>query len=232
MVSALCLYSPVRADNLMQLQPETASADSSTPAAITPAPQAAPPAQPNETLLYGSAQKKLKKDDGSTDLQGETPTSDQEKLFNLAIQKLDRHEELTAEEYRSLSVGTTGMEVHQQYGELVGKVIAVYKDSPADKAGIEVGDTILNKRDKAAEKIWKQDPTKPLYEVQFNPVGFEKQVTVMRDDGPVTLTLVDMNIEDIKESRYRKVWEKLVREGYPTKGVFIGPKLDNMAQIH
>jgi len=186
------------------------------------------------TTLYGSAKKHGISPD-STDTTG-TPqippqdlnaTDDEAKLqsekaltdaYALAAQKLSKHQKLTADEYRALQIGVTGMESYRSFFfAKYAKVNAVYKGSPADQAGIRVGD----------REIWNEAEEKASSEratlmVTFEKTGTSVDVTILRKGKPVTITLVRMNMEDIQEPRYRHDWESMVRRlGFP-EGMYTG----------
>jgi C-terminal processing protease CtpA/Prc len=146
------------------------------------------------------------------------------------VQKLSQKQKLSADEYRSLGVGTTGVESWHSFQwshggfNTTGTVNVVYADSPAQKAGIRLGDKITyGDRDPAIEAKQRANPYLTRVQVTFAPVGAPLDVTIERHkQPPVKITLIRMNIEDIKEPSIRREWERMVRNlGYP-KGTFTG----------
>jgi hypothetical protein len=178
----------------------------------------------SHSQLHGAANT-----DGAS-LQSEQAGADD--LFKLALQKLANRQKLSSQEFRSLGVGVNGFEADQKFFQYIAKVTAVYEDSPADKAGIKVGDKLEEKRNPVYEARWKANPTQPLFQVSFEPVGARKDFTVLRDGEKIPITLYAMNMEDIKEPKIRRMWEKMVsRLGYPQGGDFLGTSLHNLSQV-
>jgi hypothetical protein len=240
----LCSQIPLAscADEAGNLVPEAATIDttpSGTPLTSTPSSET--------TTLHGSAKKHLKPEDmtgaatatqnppvdlGASDndakLQSEAATSEPFKLHAQAVKKFDAGLTLSADEYRSLDAGCAGYESDRTFFQDIARVSVVYKDSPAEKAGIRKGDKIIDKpadNDDAA----RSDPTQPRQEVTCGRAGTPVDVTVLRNGKPETLTLIRMNIEDIQEPRYRHAWEQVLRQlGYPKEGSFSGTTLKNL----
>ena len=105
-------------------------------------------------------------------------------------------------------------------------MIAVYEDSPAYRAGLRKGDKLLSK-DKDVEA--EDDPTQPLTQISCGQEGTPVTLTVLRHGRQIQMTMNRMNIEDIKESKYRHQWEEVIRElGFPKQGAFIGPDAHNL----
>jgi len=205
---ALCLQLPlaVRADDASGLVPEAATIDST-------------PSGP--TGVQGAS-------DTNAKPQPEATPSETLTLHAQAVKKFDAGQTLSAEEYRSLEAGTVGFEANKPFFQDIAVVTVVYKDSPADKAGIRVGDKLFDNEAKEDEAA-REDPTQPRQKVTCGKAGTPKDVTVLRGGKPVTLTLVRMNIEDIQETKYRHLWEQIVRRlGYPEEGSFSGTSLTNL----
>jgi len=164
------------------------------------------PSSPEHTMLYGSAN-----------------------VYAAAMQKLSKRQRLTAEEYRSLGIGTAGFEANQTFFQNTAKVIKVYRDSPADKAGVRVGDKMLMTEANPAEAMERANPTQPLFQIKFKKVGVPVEITLLRHKEPVKMTLITMNIEDIEEPEIRKMFEKMVSElDYPQDGTFTGPSIHTL----
>lgn len=198
--AALCLQMPlaVRAQDAGPLQPETASMDVTT-ALQNP---------PQDATAAASA----------GDLQSENADAH---VFKLAAQKLSTGVALSADEYRALGVGCTGMEADKPFFQDIAKVTVVYPGSPADKAGIRRGDEIINNEKDNAQAV--ANPEIPQWQVKLGKAGTPIDLTFLRHGQPVTITLVRMNIEDIQDAKYRERWEKIVRDlGYQTEGTFNG----------
>jgi hypothetical protein len=72
----------------------------------------------------------------------------------------------------------------------------------------------------------------PLWQVKFGQEGSLINVTVLRKDGPVKVTLARMNIEDIEEEHYRRQWERIISElGFPDEGTFVGTSLHSLEPV-
>ena len=151
--------------------------------------------------------------------------------FNLhatAIKKFDAGKKLSAAEYRSLEAGCAGFEAHHIFFEDIATITVVYKDSPAYKAGISVGDKIVAPEEEEDEKS-EANPTQSRQKVKCGKAGTPVDLTVLRDGKPVTITLIRMNIEDIQEPEYRHNWEQILhRLGYPQGGSFSGTSLKDL----
>jgi C-terminal processing protease CtpA/Prc len=184
----------------------TTSTTATTAAIPTTAATDSPPEASGHTMLYGSAN-----------------------VYTSAMQKLSKRQTLTAEEYRSLGIGTAGMEANKTFFQSIAKVSKVYKDSPAEKAGIRVGDKLVITDPDPDEARERANPEIPLFQIKFKKAGVPMDVTVMRHNKPVTMTLITMNIEDIQEPDVRKMFEKMISDlNYPTAGTFSGPSIHNL----
>jgi hypothetical protein len=234
LAAAIYLLMPllVHAGEAVEIKSETPGLDTSSPNNSQSAPE---PSQ--STKLYGKVRENRKLLDGldagqnprqdlnatdsGADLQSAKASPAAEDIYTLAVKKLSSGGELSADEYRSLGVGCGGLEIYRTFFQNVGKVIEVYRDSPADRAGIRVGDKVIqDERDDEA----KANPEQPLMELSLAKAGTPEYVTVQRDGVPVTITLIRINIEDIQEAKFRHKWETMIRNlGYPTEGTFIWP---------
>jgi hypothetical protein len=241
---ALCLPVPLAAwaDDSTALAPEAATIDT-TPAGrqTTPGPSS------QSATLHGSAKKHLVQTDGTAattatenqpvdlsaagnqaKLQSETGKNDALTLYGAAVKKINAGKELSAAEYRDLGAGCTGFEAKKDFFQNIAKVIAVYPGSPAEKAGIRVGDKIVEDLNPAEAN---EHPDKPLFAVVCGQAGTPKDVTLLRDGQPVKITLIRMNIEDIQDPRDRHKWEQFVRHlDFPTEGTFIAPSIKSLEQ--
>lgn len=149
-------------------------------------------------------------------------------LRGSAMKKFDAGQELSAEEYRSLEAGCAGFESHHVFFQDIATITMVYKDSPAARAGIKIGDKILAP-EKVEDAKFEEDPSISRQKVVCGRAGTPVDLTVLRDGKPVKLTLIRMNIEDIKEAKYRHSWERILRQlGYPTDGNFSGTSFNDM----
>ncbi len=229
-VFAVSLSAPLAAfctDN-MQLTPEVATLGT------LPDKQSSPASAPGPKTLYGSVRKRDQPPDAANaakqSLQSEAAASGaaatEPDLHALAEQKLADGVELTPDEYRSLGAGCAGYESERTFFKKIGKIVEVYPGSPADKAGIRVGDKIIsNDSDEQA----KSDPTQPLWSVSCGLVGTPVSVTLLRHNHPITLTLIRMNIEDIQDDKARHSWENIIRNlGHPTEGTFTRKSLEEL----
>lgn len=231
MQTPICLQA-AHADELAAETPVQAAPTADAPTTDT---QAAPE-EPKTRQLYGG----VKKRDGhglSGQVDENAPPTDpplqaetaKEALFKLAVDKLVHHEKLSADEYRVLGFGTAGFECDNHFNSKWSTVSTVYKDSPADRAGIRVGDKVLLPIGQEARADHDANPTQELFAVTIKREGDKFNLHVLRDGMEVPLTLVDMNVEDIKESRYRKMWEGIIRElHFPDNGDFLGTTMHNM----
>lgn len=171
-------------------------------------------------MLFGEAKKHV--------LQEDATAIQDDNAFRLAAQKLSEGYKLSADEYRALGVGCAGYECHRQYFQNIAVVTAVYKDSPAYKAGIRVGDKMIDEiKDNEHARA---HPNVKQVQVRLAQAGDPVEVTMLRDGQPTKITLIRMNIADIKESKYRQMWEKTIRTlGYPKEGIFTGTSLYDLA---
>lgn len=175
-------------------------------------PDTNPSAQEYRTLLFGATEKRVDADDNA---------------FRLAAEKLQNGYNLSADEFRALGVGCVGYESYRKYFQNIAVVIAVYKDSPAARAGIRVGDKIVdNQKD---NEFAKANPHIKQVQIRLAQAGDPIEITVLRDGRPEKVTLVRMNIEDIQETKFRKMWENTVRRlGFPKEGNYTGTSMRNL----
>lgn len=205
-VIAAIMTPSVRAAETSVLRAETAQADNSTPShnqitqTATPAAQTATPA----------AQKPLQ--GGVSKLDELLKATESTALYKLSVKKLSDGVKLSAEEYRSLGVGCLGFESDRTFFQNIAIVSDVYSGSPADLAGIHVGDKLIeHDNDEAA----REHPEIPRWKVSFGQAGTQKQIVVLRHHKPITLTLTRMNIEDIIDDQAREEWEQIIAKyGY------------------
>lgn len=169
-------------------------------------------AQQYRTILFGSTEKRVETDDSA---------------FRLAAEKLQNGYKLTADEFRALGVGCVGYESYRKYFQNIAVVTAVYRDSPAARAGIKVGDKIVdNQKD---NQFAHANPHIKQVQIRLAQAGDPIDITLLRDGKPEKVTLVRMNIEDIQESKYRKMWENTVRRlGFPKEGNYTGTSMQNL----
>ena len=160
-----------------------------------------------------------------------TPLADGFSLHASAVRKLDAGKHLSSQEYRSLEAGCVGYEAHHTFFEDIATIMVVYQNSPAAKAGIKVGDQIVAPEEAEDEKF-EANPTQSREKVKCGRANTPVDVTVLRDGKPVTITLLRMNIEDIKEPVYRHNWEEILRRlGYPQEGSFSGTSLKDLTPV-
>jgi C-terminal processing protease CtpA/Prc len=241
---ALCLQVPLGAwaDDTKALAPEAAKME--TTQAGT---QATSAPSSDSTTLHGAARKHLEQADGTAaaaatqnqavdlsaegngaTLQSATGKNDAVTLYGAAVKKINAGQVLSAEEYRDLGAGCTGFEAKKDFFQNIAKVIAVYPGSPAEKAGIRIGDKIIEDLNPVQAE---EHPDKPLFAVVCGQAGTPKDVTLLRDGKPVKITLIRMNIEDIQDPQARHKWEQFVRHlDFPTEGTFIAPSIKSLEQ--
>jgi PDZ domain len=230
----------------MDTTPSASPVDAPTTAATTTTATAAT-APTGSTTLYGSAKKHLKPEDATVGgtatqnaplngsaqdndakLQAETASEDAIRLHAQATKKFDAGEKLSSEEYRSLGAGCVGYESDRTFFQNIAIISDVYKDSPADKAGIRKGDKVID-TENDDDSI--TDPSQPLQAVTCGRAGTPVKVTLLRNGHQEKLTLTRMNIEDIQEPKYRHAWEKVLRQlGYPKEGYFSGTSMSSLKQ--
>jgi C-terminal processing protease CtpA/Prc len=216
---ALCMQLPLaaRANDTIALRNETPSIDFTPVASATDT-------NTEETALQGGVKKnELTGDTQDNNLQTEqskndtTPTTNTP--FQLAVQKLSSGAEMTSDDYRNLGIGWLGMDSIATVFHTTPTVNKVWKDSPAYYAGVQVGDLVVNNPDDTSHR--KPDPTIPMWQVTFGKAGAKDDITFSRDGHLFTKTLVRENIEDIKDKKARKMWEKMAQKlGNPTHGTF------------
>jgi C-terminal processing protease CtpA/Prc len=170
-----------------------------------------------DETLYGGVTKNeqvpIVSTEDDTNLQPETATAD---AYRLAVQKLSSGAQMTAEDYRDLGIGVNGIDAEKFPDQKYARIIRIYPGSPADLAGIRVGEKL----------VWKHEKDfRPGDHVSFTfkNAGESMDVTVIRHGKPVTFTLICQNMEDIRVARIRHQWEDVAqRLGYPHEGAYSG----------
>jgi C-terminal processing protease CtpA/Prc len=235
---SVCAQGPLAAwaNDDIALLPETPHTDAAPNSTGQEAAALSAPA-PTSTFLYGRVKQRNKELDGNADanavdanasasLQAETPAEARTRLKAAAYKKLSQGFDLTSDEYRSLGVGCIGYESLRTFFQTKGKITAVYKNSPASKAGLKVGETIIQD---ASDNEAKADPTIPLWSVSLAKEGDPVDVMVVRHGHKESLTILRYNIEDIEEPAIRAEWEKIVRDlGFPKQGTFNGRSMNTL----
>ena len=157
----------------------------------------------------------LSGDATKTNVKGMEPSGgEKSNTYKLALQKLGSGVNLTAEDYRSLNVGIVGMESTRTFFTNKFKVIRIVKGSPADLAGIKLGDTFM--KDDSVDDSNIKDPTVPAYVFSCGLAGEEKDLTLQRHGKTLHFHVVKMNMEDLPELKDRQEMEDLVKQtGYP-----------------
>lgn len=176
-------------------------------------------------------------------------------IYDQAIQKLAHKAKLSQAQYRSLGVGCIGLEwSYPSVGR--PKVTAVYKGSPAEKAGIRLGEEIYqeielreageksqtNLQSQTNERIQSgsdtkgtsnqgkerpKDPTPAHFTLMRE--GTEQEVTVVRNGQPVKFILHRMNIADLPDKQARLKWQKVISSiGVPQDGFYAGRDLHSL----
>lgn len=189
------------------LQAETAQVDNSPAVAQVEPTRAQPVTKP----LQGGVSKldELLKATEGTD------------LYKLAVEKLGKGIKLTAEEYRSLGVGCVGMETDRKFFQNIAVISDVYRDSPADRAGLRRGDRLIDDRDN--DDAAKEHPEIPRWKVTFGQAGTQAQYILLKHQKKVPITLTRMNIEDIADDKVRHEWEQIISKlGNLEQGEFEG----------
>jgi hypothetical protein len=164
--------------------------------------------------------------DSGAELQAGQGINDPNSPYKLAARKLDSGAQLTSDDYRALGAGCVGYESDRTFFQDIAKVSIVYKDSPAEKAGIKKGDKII---DHENDDEARANPSQPRQEVTMGQAGTPADIILLRHGKKEKVTLIRMNIEDIEEPEYRRLWEKLVKRlGYPKEGTYTGTTYKNM----
>jgi C-terminal processing protease CtpA/Prc len=159
-----------------------------------------------------------------TNLGALTPASDSDAPYKLAIQKLQSGVKLSADDYRNLGIGTLGYEENRTYFQDRAEIEMVYKGSPAEAAGIQVGDVIIDSQHDDS-KI--DDPTVPRWAIRLAKAGTTAQVALMRHGKITMLSLTRVNIEDLPDTKMRHLWERIIDNlGHPPDGEYMIPKPD------
>ena len=156
-------------------------------------------------------------------LQTEQPAGD---AYKLAVQKLSSGAKMTAQDYRNLGIGVNGIDAEKFANQKYAKIIRVYPGSPADLAGIRVGEKL----------VWKHDKDfRPGDHVSFTfkKDGEPMTVTVIRHGQPVDIPLICQNMEDIRVDRIRHEWEGVAqRLGYPDAGAYSGTNEYDLTKVN
>ncbi|MDR3615665.1 MAG: hypothetical protein P4L53_19055 [Candidatus Obscuribacterales bacterium] len=232
-----CLFVPSTAwaKDSVALLSETPSIDTAPVSSQQEASSALPASASSSTFLYGRVKQRNRDFDGGADaisananvyvdLQTGSATEANVRLKAAAYKKLSQGFDLTADEYRSLGIGCIGYESTRTFFQNKGTITDVYKNSPAAKAGLRVGETIIQD---ASDNEAKADPTVPLWSVSVGREGDPVNLMVVRHGHNQSLTMLRYNIEDIEDPARRAEWEKIVRDlGFPKQGTFNGRNLD------
>lgn len=193
------------------------------------------------TLFWGTQAKVMAEE--TLRLQGivrhrEVPGELDTAIYDQAIQKLAHKAKLSAAQYRSLGVGCIGLEwSYPSVGR--PKVTAVYNGSPAEKAGIRLGEEIYQEIElgQSGEQDTKgtsnqgqerpKDPTPAHFTLMRE--GTEQEVTVVRNGQPVKFILQRMNIADLPDKQARLKWQKVISSiGVPQDGFYAGRDLRSL----
>jgi C-terminal processing protease CtpA/Prc len=147
------------------------------------------------------------------------------------VRKLENHEQLSADEFRSLGIGVIGLDAVQQCDERYETVTRIYTDSPADRAGIRVGDKLVARSSRDVTASWRAHPLQKEYVVRFDKEGIGRDIVLLRHGERIRVRLVPMNIEDIEEPDLRQFWEQTAYQlGEPQSGIFFGQSLNDLTR--
>ncbi len=180
-----------------------------------PASQDSPPAEekPLQGKVFENDSQASADKDQSSQMQPESPQSDNNPGYALAVQKLQSNIKLSADDYRNLGVGTLGLESVRTFFQDKAKVEQVYKGGPAEQAGIRVGDVLLDNNHDDSKVT---NPTVPQWGITLARAGTVSDITLLRHGQPTTITLTRMNVEDLPDAKIRKVWEGIIDNlGHP-----------------
>jgi len=134
--------------------------------------------------------------------------------YQAAIAKRDKRFKLTAQDFRDLQIGVTGIELIQMPDEDYAKVEAVVPGLPAAEAGIKAGELVVG-GDRS--NFWmSQDPTKEAWAFTGGRAGTNVEYRILRKGEIVSVNCRRMNIEDITDDKLRKVYEDMARRLGPS----------------
>jgi C-terminal processing protease CtpA/Prc len=203
LMTALSLSSHMRlsaAEEVPTLDPNAQQVDTPPAAEPVPAVEAAP-TDKKTPLLNGEIERSHHRQDNV--------------LFRAALKKLAGREAMTSQDYRDLGVGIMGCETYEIPGEPLARVDGVMPGSPAEQAGIHVGDyKVLDNEHRQQVKKLHHD----VYAFFGGKAGTKEDWTFLRDGKAFTVTMTRMNIEDIPDAKLRHQYEewadKLGPSGY------------------
>jgi len=113
---------------------------------------------------------------------------------------------MTSADYRNLQFGVTGFESTMLSGKYQ-VVTHVFRNCPAEAAGILPGDRVLKANDHV---FTEHDAQKEVWKYMDGRAGTEVVITILRKKEVLTFRLLRMNIEDIQDARLRWTYEHLV----------------------
>jgi len=162
-----------------------------------------------QTTGDDQSQYNLQAGDSAANLQAETGAATAIPPYQLALQKLQHKQPLTADEYRSLGIGVLGYDTTRTYFQDEAVVDESYPGLPAYEAGIRKGDhEIVENVDDSGVK----DPSRPSWMFSCGIAGQAMDITIRRGKQMLNFHMVRMNMEDIPDPKLRKTYEKLVQK--------------------
>ena len=133
-------------------------------------------------------------------------TASESMKFELAATKLSSGADMSKDDFRDLGIGTLGFTANQSSFDKYPRVNAVFAGSPAQAAGVRVGDLVLSSDSipNAEPGSWSQSSWK----FHFDHAGTQSQLTVKRGRETLNFTLTRMNIEDLPDPKLRHMYEE------------------------
>lgn len=149
--------------------------------------------------------------------------------FRVLAQKLKAGIELNSDDYRALNIGCTGFDYIRTYFQPIATVTAVYPGSPADKAGIKVGDKAIEQK---IDDSYVTNPDVPTVGVDLARAGSNVDFVLYRNHRTEKITLTRINIEDLQDAHARQLWERVARSVglNAPDGTYIGSSIDTLQQ--
>jgi C-terminal processing protease CtpA/Prc len=153
---------------------------------------------PDGTTLRSAAE--------SNQSQQQTSPASESIKFELAATKLSSGADMSQDDFRDLGIGTLGFTANQSNFDRYPRVNAVFAGSPAEAAGVRIGDIVLSSDSiqNVVPGSWEQTGWK----FHFDHAGTKSQLTVKRGRETLNFTLTRMNIEDLPDPKLRRMYEE------------------------
>ncbi|MBS1999614.1 MAG: hypothetical protein JSS86_24985 [Cyanobacteria bacterium SZAS LIN-2] len=169
------------------------------PTAPIDAPAAAAPLQGGVMVEDQKEGEGAQEDPGQQQLQSRAQTL----LFNF----LGRRATMTSDEYRKLNYGVLGIIGQKSLLNRFYTITEVLPECPAALAGIRRGDIEIQASDHV---FTRQDDQAAYWHTMCGKAGTPVDIVVKRGEELLTFHLVRMNIEDIRDDRVRRMYERML----------------------